>query len=211
MVVNLRKRICLLAVGILLTGLLSACGKRLVVEDNTVYVQKKGKVTGATLESFDKEYYDEKELRSYVDERVEKYLADNDSKSIKVDNFTIEDNVAKLNIIYTSYVDYAKFNGVEIFSGTIPQALAAGYDFKAEFAAVENGEKGDRITAEEVTENADYKVVVISEKVNVKVDGTIAFVSSENTRIVAKDTVEIKLPEDAIDGEEQTLTYVIYK
>jgi hypothetical protein len=59
--------------------------------------------------------------------------------------------------------------------------------------------------------DTDYKVVVLSEKVDVKVDGTIRYVSSQYTTIKAKDTVSIQLPEEAEDGEESALVYVVYE
>ena len=59
--------------------------------------------------------------------------------------------------------------------------------------------------------DTDYKVVILSEKVDVKVDGTIQYMSSEYTSVKEKDTVSIQVPEEAGDGEELSLVYIVYK
>ena len=207
----MKKSISMLLVTVLALSFLTACGGKLKVEENTVYVSKKGKVTGATVESFDKAYYDEKELESYINQRVTDYTAEHGKKSVKVDRFSVENGVARLNIVYAGYEDYARFNGVEMFVGTIPQAMAAGYEFKDEFLSVEDGKLGGSVERSTVTDNADYKVVILNEKLNVKVQGTVQYVSAKYTDMAAKDTVSVKLPEDAQDGEELALIYIIYK
>lgn len=207
----MRKSIGVLLVTVFSLMLLTACGKALKVDNNTVYVQKKGKIIGATVESFDKDYYDGTELEEYINQRVADYISGHDQKSVKVDSFSVEEGMARLNIRYAGYEDYAEFNGIEMFVGTVPQAMAAGYDFEDEFLAVEDGMLSGSADKDTVTAESGYKVVILNEKVNVKVDGTIQYVSSRYTSLAAKDTVNITLPEDAQDGEELTLTYIIYK
>ena len=207
----MRKRMNLFLITVLSLAFLTACGDTLKVDENTVYVRKNGKIIGAAVEEFDKEYYDEKELETYIQDRVESYLSDHEKKNVKVQDFSVEEGIARLNIKYAGYEDYAEFNGVEMFTGTIVQAMAAGYDFAGTFRKVEDGKLGGSADKDEVTEDSKYKVVILNEKVNVKVDGTILYVSSDYTGLAAKNTVSIKLPEDAMDGEELALTYIIYK
>ena len=57
----------------------------------------------------------------------------------------------------------------------------------------------------------DYKIVILSEKVDVKVDGVIQYMSSAYTSVKAKDTVAVQVPEEAEDGEELSLVYIVYK
>ena len=42
-------------------------------------------------------------------------------------------------------------------------------------------------------------------------DGTIQYMSSEYTSVKEKDTVSIQVPEEAGDGEELSLVYIVYK
>ena len=206
----MKKNIGLFLMAVLLLSTLTSCGA-LKVDENTVYVQKKGKIIGASVESFDKEYYSEEELEEYVNQRVEDYAESHGKKIVKMDRFSVEDGVARLNIKYAGYEDYAEFNGVELFAGTVVQAMAAGYDFEDEFLTVTDGKLGESADKDTVTADDSYKVVILNEKVNVKVDGTVLYVSAKYTSMAGEDTVAIALPEDAVDGEELALTYIIYK
>lgn len=195
-----RKRCQCLAMFLALL-LLAACGKPLVVDRNTIYVRRKGEITGAAIvDNFDKGYYDAGELENYVNQRIEEYASANGEGRIEVKEFSVEGNVAKLYVDYAGYEDYVALNEVELFTGTVPQALAAGYAFDMDFRAVEDGQLSRPASRDEVIEKADYKVVILSEKVDVKVDGEILFASADYTSLSAKDTVSIALPEDAPDG-----------
>ncbi len=59
--------------------------------------------------------------------------------------------------------------------------------------------------------DSDCKVVILSEKIDVKVDGTVQYISSDYTTIKSKDTVAIEVPQEAKDGSEMTLVYIVYK
>ena len=189
----------------------SGCNKSLNVDENTVYINKKGKVIGAVIENFDKDYYNAEELEQFIHSRVEEYTLKNGEESVEIQDFSVESGIARLNMVYDGYSHYAGFNEIQMFVGSIPQAMAEGYDFSGEFRKVEDGELKSEVDKSEVTSNFEYKVVILSEKVNVKVDGTILYVSSDYTSLVEEDTVRIKLPEGSMDGEEQKLTYIIYE
>lgn len=196
---------CLLA-----AGLFSACGDSLVADRDTVYVQKKGKIICAAISDFDKDYYDEGELKSYVEERVQAYQTEHGDKSVEIDEFTVDDKVAKLYMKYKDCDTYQDFNEVTLFSGTVPQALAAGFTFNTEFTQIENGEATGSVENTTVMDS-DCKVVILSEKIDVKVDGEIQYISSDYTTVKAKDTVSIEIPEEEGDGAEMSLVYVVYK
>ena len=195
---------------LIMAGLLLGCGKSLEADRDTVYVQKKGTVVSAAIADFDKDYYDEEELKNYIDERVADYQEEHGKNTVSIDEFSVEDGVAKLFIKYSGCEDYQNFNDVTLFSGTIPQALAEGYSFEEDFTEIEDGEAAGSVKKDAVAD-LDAKVIILSEKVDVKVDGTIRYVSSRYTTMKAKDTVSIQLPEESEDGEESALVYVIYE
>ena len=141
---------------------------------------------------------------------MEEYQKEQGKDSVKIDKFSVEEGVAKLYMKYDDYEVYQDFNEVKLFAGTVPQALAAGYDFDTEFTKVEDGKAAGSIENTEVVDT-DYKVVILSEKVDVKVDGVIQYMSSEYTSVKEKDTVSIQVPEEAGDGEELSLVYIVYK
>ena len=206
----MKKIISISLVCLLMAGLFSACGKSLEADRDTVYVQKKGSVIGAAIADFDKDYYDQEELKAFAEEKVETYQKEHGKDSVKIDEFSVEEKVAKLYMKYASCEDYQAFNEVTLFSGTVPQALAAGFDFNSGFTEIKDGKAAGAVDNKTIVDT-DYKVVVLSEKVDVKVDGTILYMSSDYTTLKSKDTVAIQLPEDAGDGEELSLVYVVYK
>lgn len=206
----MKRRISISLVCVMIAGLLTACGNSLDADCNTVYVEKKGTVIGASIEKMDKDYYSEEELEKFIDEKVETYQKNHEKSSVKVSDFSVKDGVAELFVKYAGYEEYQEFNNVTLFAGTVPQALAAGYDFNTKFTEIKDGKASGEVESSKITES-DYKVVVLSEKIDVKVDGTIKYISSDYTSLKAKDTVSIKLPENAEDGAELSLVYVIYE
>ncbi len=189
---------------------LAGCGSQFQSDSNAIYVQKNGEIVSVAVEEFKKDYYSEEELRSYVEGKIADYQKDHDKDSVEMEEFSVEDGVAKLRMRYDSAESYQDMNGVTLFTGTIPQALAEGFDFDAEFTKIQDKAAAGTVDKKEVVE-MDSKIVILSEKVDVKVDGTIRYMSSDYTAIKDTDTVSIRLPEDADDGEDQALSYIIYE
>ena len=89
------------------------------------------------VEDFDTAAYKQDDLQSYVDKSIDDYNKKNDG-SIKLKKLTVEKKKASLTMSYASTDEYTDFNGTKLFSGTIAEALAAGYDFKTDFAAIDD-------------------------------------------------------------------------
>ncbi len=195
---------------VMIAGLLTGCGNSLDVDCDTVYVEKKGTIIGAAVQKLDKDYYNEDELEEFIDTKEEAYQEEHGKSSVNVRDISVKDGVAELLVKYAGYEDYQEFNNVTLFAGTVPQALAAGYDFNSKFVEIKDGKAAGEVESSTITES-DYKVVVLSEKIDVKVDGTIKYMSSDYTSLKAKDTVSITLPENAEDGAELALVYVVYE
>ena len=79
----MKKRMAALGCCIGMSVLLGACGAKLDVQENTIALQKSGKVLEAAVESFDQSYYDEEELNTYVQKAVEAYTHTFPDKSKK--------------------------------------------------------------------------------------------------------------------------------
>ena len=186
------KRLGCIGLGLVLcAGMLAGCSTKLQADTDTVYVTKNGKVISVDTETFDQSYYDEAELKDYVESTVESYNADYGKDAVKVQSISVEDGNAKLEMEYKTVDDYAAFNGVELYQGKIVQAMAAGYDFDADFAGVsDDGTYG--VAKEDVISQEDLKVVIIKANTDVKIDGKILYVSCENVTVTGKDTVSIK-------------------
>lgn len=203
---KMKKIICVGFTMILCMGLLSGCSKKTDVDTSTVFIEKKGKITSVDVEALDKDYYDEAELESYITDHVNDYTGEN-GNTVEMASFTVTDQVAKLQMQYDSYEDYTAFNGIELYDGTVVEAEAAGYDFDTDFISASD-EDTKKVSKDDVLADDNNKVVIIKANVDVKVDGTILYVSKENTKVTEKNKVSITGEGSA---EEAALTYIIYK
>lgn len=201
--------LCILAVA----GMATACGTSFKATESTVYVTKKGTVISADIEDFNEDYYDGDELKNYITESVESYVASNGDGSVEIESFEIhspgnEENTAQLYLNYADYTDYARFNEVTFFAGTVLQALAEDYGFDQDFQKTEEGNLAGSVDAQEVMDAEDYKVVVIGEETAVKVDGEIQYVSDGNVELTGKDTAKASYDVEDPDAKP---AYIIYK
>lgn len=171
---------------------LESCGTDYTKADtNTVYVLKNGKVISADVENFDVKTYSKDKMESYINEIVDTYNEGKDRGSLKQRALKVEKNIATLVLEYADTKVYEDVNGVELFSGTIKDASAAGYTFAVEFAQIKDG-KAYAATVADFAKDESYKVVIIKSNTKVVVPGAICFVSTEHTAKVGKDYVSIK-------------------
>lgn len=174
------------------TVLLCGCGVSLEGDESVVYVDKKGIVYSLDVEALDEDFYDETELEAFVDEAVEAYTSEHEKGSVKMEELTAEDGVAKLKMRYETAQDYTDFNGIEMYQGEVVASLAAGYVYDGAFARVENGKVTGSATKQEIYADEDLKVVIIRANTDVKVDGEIRYVSCENVKLTGADSVSIR-------------------
>lgn len=180
-------------------ALLTGCGAEFSADKDTIYVQKKGTIKGANVADFDKEYYDETELSDFITDTVDTYVARSGDGTVTIQEFAVEDGVAHVYLDYAGAEDYAQFNGVEFYAGTVLDAKADGYDIPDAFTAV---------TDKETTWDAEgNKIVIVGQQTQVQVDGTILFVS-ENASVTGKNTADVTY--DILDEEAQP-AYIVYK
>lgn len=175
---------------VLCIGILSGCGTNYNAEKSTVYVQKNGKIVSTDVEEFDTSVYDESALKSYIDDAIDSYTSENGSGKVKLQSLSVEDNKATLIIEYASADDYTNFNGVQLFTGTIAEALAAGYTFDGDFASISD-DKAVVCDASEFKNQDGFKVCIIKANTNLTVAGDIRYASVENVSLVDKKTISI--------------------
>ena len=164
----MNKKLSMLLPVIATCGLLAGCGTDYYTKDSTVFVAKNGSVVSTDVEDFDTAAYKQDDLQSYVDKSIDDYNKKNDG-SIKLKKLTVEKKKASLTMSYASTDEYTDFNGTKLFSGTIAEALAAGYDFKTDFAAIDDG-KAKKCESSEFLDETGYKVVVYEGSSNLPVD-----------------------------------------
>lgn len=209
----MKRRLYLALCMLTLSGILSACGSSFKAAEDAVYVTKDGSVIGASIEDFNEDYYDEEELKDYITESVEDYVSKNGDDSVTLDSFEVEENgedgrQAALYLKYDSYIDYAQFNGVTMYAGTVAEAREAGYDFDGKFKKAEEGQIQGDATAEDILADEDANVVFLGQEISFQVDGKILFVSDGNVELTGKNTAKIQYDREDADAK---LACLIYK
>lgn len=206
----MRKRMVALSCCIGMCMLMAACGTKLDVQENTIALQRNGKILEAAVETFDQSYYKEDELNSYIQNAVDDYTAEHGKKSVSVTESKVEEKKAYLTLQYENAETFQDFSGIECFSGSIVEAQLAGYDFEQDFYPVTDG-KADKKTVRgsSLLEDDDLKVLIVKENSDLIVPGKIAYVSTEGTEVTSEKQVNVTQKQQ--DTDESVLVYVLYR
>lgn len=191
---NLKAFVAVVFILMLMTG----CSQAFDADTNTVYVKKDGTVMQAIIEEFSESNYDQNELEELIKQDVSSY--NNGTESIKVEKYKVKDNTAKLITSYKKASDYAMFNDVEFFAGTISEAKTEGYEFDDMFTSID---ENNTIGSETIKSLSQYKVVIFEENVRIMTDGKILYMSS-NTKLIDAKTA-------ALNEDAEGLGYIIYE
>lgn len=209
-----------LVMGILMC---SGCGTKLDADTNTLYVEGNGKIEELTVETFDKDYYDKDELKEYIRSEVDSYQKDGGTGNVKMKKYEVKDQTAKLLMEYDSADSYSAFNDTKLYSGTVLQAQADGYDFELDFFAPGKedakkekasdteqtvGSVQEAVKTSEVLAEDDNKVVILQEDTAVLVKGEILYVS-EHVEVTGKNTANVF--GEGADSADAKPAYIIYK
>ena len=206
----MRKRMVALSCCIGMCMLMAACGTKLDVQENTIALQRNGKILEAAVETFDQSYYKEDELNSYIQNAVDDYTAEHGKKSVSVTESKVEEKKAYLTLQYENAETFQDFSGIECFSGSIVEAQSAGYDFEQDFYPVTD-DKADKKTVRgsSLLEDDDLKVLIVKENSDLIVPGKIAYVSTEGTEVTSEKQVNVTQKQQ--DTDESVLVYVLYR
>lgn len=177
---------------VLAACLLAGCSGGFSPDETGVSLGKDGKVKSVAIEQMDKDYYNEGELKSMIDSSVAEY--NGGGEKVKLESFEVKDKKATLSLEFGSAADYAAFNNVTFFAGSVQDAQTAGYDFKADFLAVDKGKTKSKEETGQAALSGDKKVVILEEPMLVEVPGNIIFVSS-NVEVTGKKEARMKVSE----------------
>jgi hypothetical protein len=133
---------------------------------------------------------------------------------VKLKKFTLKNGTSTLTLSYATAADYQRFNDIELYTGSVAEALAAGYSFDDTFAAIKDGAITPCDDNTEFMNDSSYKVVIIRGNTNVQVKGTIAYVTTTNTAYVDASTISIRegnslYASESVTGDTQSATEAI--
>ena len=150
---------------LLSVGMFTGCGTSYKADESTVFVLKDGKIVSTDVENFDEKTYDKDGLKEYVKNEIDTYNEKNGKGSVSLKKLDTGEKKATLTIAYRTAEDYQKFNDMELYTGSVAEALAAGYSFDGSFASVKNG-KIKACESSAFLYDSSYKVVVIRGNTN---------------------------------------------
>ncbi|BCJ93155.1 hypothetical protein acsn021_07240 [Anaerocolumna cellulosilytica] len=192
------KRYILSIVLILSMVMLAGCNKNkeIVAEDvkaNTVLIKNDGTVQAATIENFDKEYYNLEELTTYINEKVSEYNQKNGVDSVVLGELKLIDTNAVLIMNFKSLEHYNYFAETSAVVTSTTSAKNGEITLPDTFLSAKDGAA---ISAADALKNEKYKVLSIKENTEVLVDGTIKYYT--NGRLNGKSKIQTSTEGDTI-------------
>lgn len=183
-----------------LTLILASCGGKSETDERsatTFELKEDGSVVHTIVEKNDNDYPEE-EIKSFFEQEIASYNEPYEEPHITLDEFEIKDGgTIYASMTYTSVEDYASFNDVICYTGTLTEALKNGYSFERDMTAA----SGVRIVG--FTLPAEYPsldVLILQESMEVVVPGSVAAYSSqviagENSVYAINSAPDERLPE----------------
>lgn len=164
-----------LALCILLCGGCSDSNKLKVSEldTDTLYVSSDGTVELANVEEFKEEYYSKSELKEFIQDTVDTYAEQGNQGIVKMEDFSVKDQVAKVLLSFDSPSTYAAFQGEE-FQLLKSEEVTDSLVLPEQFSTVEDGKK---IEKQKVLEQTGLNYIIINSALNIQLDGSIKYYS----------------------------------
>ena len=153
----------------------------------TLSIDENGRLTEDIVEDLNGEDYTAEELQSFVESSLAAYNPSEEEK-IKLLSCRVENGSVKISLQYESVEDYAAYNQIICFQGTLKQAEDAGYSLDRSWLEP-NGSEGDPQIIRE--REKEWKVFIVSEPIHVKVPDKILY-ASENVRITGRLTATVE-------------------
>lgn len=169
------------------------------IGSTTIFVDKEGKVTETVVEDFSMPQYSQDELNTQIAEEMAAYNATAGEDTVTLEYFTVENSIVKTQMTFRTAADYAAFNNVPFFNGTIADALAAGYTLDVILKNPAN--EDETIGIHEILTMQDKNVLIIESATRLRTESKILYVS-EDTVII--DDYEV----DAFENADATV--IIY-
>lgn len=188
---------------VLMVSALCACGGKQSSGDEELVIAKDGTITSTIVEPFEQEYYDLLELLDMIQLEIAQHNQDAGTEGIVLNSLEMVEENCVANMTYQTAQDYALFNEVPFFAGTLEEAAAEGVDL--DVALTEAGK--DAVTdLKELEEPEEYQLVVWYGDMPVEVPGKIRYYSEGlqvlgSKKIVADDS-NMKETEDGTSVDE---------
>lgn len=143
------------------------------IDSDTILAKVNGEIQAATIEEFDKDYYNLNELTEFVTAEIDAYNLSSGGTNVTMNELQRKDNNVVMIISYSGMKHYAEFNkviGAYFNGGKTDVAM----DLPDTLINVKNG-SGENTS--DVLLNENLRFLVIDEPADVLVDGKVQFIS----------------------------------
>ncbi len=191
---------------ILLTGTALAAGgcAGREPETTTLSVDEDGVLEQAIVENVEDEDFTQDELRTYIRQDLEEYQAENGGETVTLESCRLAGGIARITLQYASAGDYAAFNQVDCFLGSLQEARTAGYGFDTGF----QDPAGNAVEQSAVLGQQEARVLILEEILDVRLPGEVLYTSS-NASVTQEGKVRVQASEEADFTDEPV--YIIYQ
>lgn len=167
---------------------MTGCGKFLD-SVNSLEIDGNGNVKAFSISEFDKEYYSGTELRKQILDSVSEYNDSAKEERIRLKTCKVSRKKAQVFLRYKSIEDYAAFNNVLAWSGTITEAIENKFLDKDTVAVSGDGtlkttigELESEFGEETATRKGKIlKVLIVEEPLMIKVAGKVEYTIGDVT------------------------------
>lgn len=174
----MRKRIRFGACFLLVLLMVCGCGDKSIlnlkeIENDTLYVSKEGKLELADVEQFDKSYYSDSELKDFVKETIEDYNTQEEAGKVRLEDFSVKDQVAKVLLSFDSADTYEGFQGEKL-------KVLTSKEVESNLVLPESFVKatdGSTVGKDEVLAEKDLHYLIVEGVLDIQLDGTIVYYS----------------------------------
>lgn len=158
---------------ILMCAVLSGCGQKQKATETKLQIEKDGKITSVLVETFDKDFYNQDELLEMINLEIAQYNQKAGTQAIVLESLTVDELKRAIAVMeYQSDADYAAYNEVPFFTGTVKEARQEGVNL--DVVLTEAG-KESTIDKKEIEQLEAYHLVVWYGDMPVRVPGKIRY------------------------------------
>ncbi|MFT4146948.1 MAG: hypothetical protein QM644_21115 [Mobilitalea sp.] len=167
------------------------------ISQNTFLAMKSGELKVATVEIFDKDYYQKDELEAFVKTETEEYNKKNENDKITIDQIEVSQSKAVMLLTYNGMRAYSTFNEVPsaYFNGGLKDVAL---ELPTTLISAKNE---DLASTEEVLLNEDYKILILYEPYEIVVEGKVKYYSNGATL----------LKDNRVQAAADGITIVVFK
>ena len=181
-------------------------------EVSTIIVNSDGSIISEEISKTEGLSQGKDDIKKYVEDSVAAFNKEAGTEKVRVEavDFNEKEGEAYVRTVYTDSDSFSGYTRYDYFSGTVAQAQTKGYDFGTTFYPVENGIAGTPVTREELIDASILKVVILNDPTNIRVNGKIKYLSTENTKLVS-DRESGVMSEEVNPNDVAPYIYVIYE